>query len=163
MKRVLHSPEDREEIFERFTAYVEEWRIRLVLREWAISTHLEKKDFKQDEGKSGAFAASQPKYHEATITLHLPDDSTWADEEIEDTAIHELMHVSVSTWFAVWSRTHKKPLPPQMMNMLLISEEQLCTRLALGFMRTKYPRRKAHSSSSGEQSQVSPRRRQSPQ
>ncbi|KKK57504.1 hypothetical protein LCGC14_3053810, partial [marine sediment metagenome] len=98
MKRVLHSPEDRDEIFERFFAYLEEWKIRLVLREWDITLHLEKEAFAdKDGGGSGASTQARPKYHEATITLHLPDDTTWTDDEIEDTAIHELMHVLVST------------------------------------------------------------------
>ncbi len=164
MKRVLHTPEDRDEIYERFATYLEEWKIRLVLREWSIVLHLEGESFsKKDGGGSGASTQTYPKYCEAKITLRLPDDATWTDDEVEDTVIHELMHILVSTWFAVWERTHAKPLSPQMYNMLLISEEQLCTRLALGFMRTKYPRRKAHSSSAGEQSQVSPRRRQSSQ
>ena len=166
MKRVLSAPEDRQEIFDRFFAYIEEWKIRLVLREWDIILHLEGSAFKaKDGGGSGASTETHPKYNDATLTLRLPDGTTWTDSEIEDTAIHELMHVLVSTWFAVWERTHRKPLSPQIYNMLLVSEEQLCTRLALGFMRAKYPRRKAHSSSSGEaaQGQVSPRRRQSPQ
>lgn len=144
MKRVLHSPEDREEIYERFIEYICEWKDRLVLREWSIGTHLELGDFKQDGARSGAFTETHPKYHEATVTLHLPNGTEWVDEEIEDTVIHELMHVLVATWRAVWERTHRKPMPFQMSNMLLISEEQLCTRLALGFIRTKYPRRKAH-------------------
>ncbi|KKK47756.1 hypothetical protein LCGC14_3152000, partial [marine sediment metagenome] len=155
-----HSPEDRDEIYRRFITYVEEWRIRLVLREWAIDFHL------RTEGTmSGATTICSPKYHEVDILLRLPDDveTCWADEELEESAVHELMHVLMSTWDVVWQKTHKKPLRSQMLNMLLISEEQLCTRLALGFMRTKYPRRKAHSSSSGEQSQVSSRRRQSSQ
>jgi hypothetical protein len=164
MKRVLHTPDDREEIYQRFMAYLDEWKVRLVLREWSITLHLDTKDFKQEGAKSGAFTEATPKYHDALISLHLPDGVEWSDEEIEDTAIHELMHVLVSTWFAVWSRTHRKPLLPQMYNMLLVLEEQLCTRLALGFMRTKYPRRKAHSFSSvGGQEQVSPKDTQAPQ
>ena len=159
MKRVLHSPKDRDEIYKRFRAYVEEWRIRLVLREWSIVLHLE------TEGDiSGPTTICSPKYHEAHIALRLPDvEACWEDEEMEEAAIHELMHILVSTWDLVWQKTHKKPLKGPMMNMLLISEEQLCTRLALGFLRAKYPRRKAHSSSSDEQSQTSPRRRQGPQ
>ena len=163
MKRVLHTPEDREEIFELFTAYVEEWKIRLVLHEWGIYFQLESTDFPLGGSLAGVVTDSYPKYHEATMTLHLPDGTAWAQEEIEDTAVHELMHISVSTWRATWERTHRRRMPFQMLNMLLIPEEQFCTRLALGFMRTKYPRRKAHSSSPEGQKQVSPRRRQSPQ
>ena len=140
MKRVLHSPEDREEIFDRFFAYIEEWKARLVLHEWDIDVHLE------TEGESArASSHCRPKYHGAEIQLCLPDnlETCWTDREIEDSAIHELMHILVSTWDAVWQRTHRKPLPDQVLNMLLISEEQLCSRLALGFMRTKYPRRKS--------------------
>ena len=113
--------------------------MHLVLREWDIDVHLETKG-----DSSRAYSYCRPKYHVAEITLCLPEDieTVWADREIEDSAIHELMHVLVSTWDVVWQRTHRKPLPSQMLNMLLISEEQLCTRLALGFMRTKYPRRK---------------------
>ena len=160
MKRVLHSPEDREEIYERFKAYTEEWRIRLVLREWQIDLHLE-----PEADYAGASSVCRPKYHTASVMLCLPDkpEASWPDEQIEEDAVHELMHVLVSTWDMVWQKTHKKPLGTPMLNMLLIPEEQMCTRLACGFIRAKYPRRKAHSSSSGEQSQVSPRRRQSPQ
>lgn len=118
--------------------------MRLVLREWGISFLLDLDDFPQDQGKSGVITEAQPKYHEATMTVYIPDDATWPDEELEDIAIHELMHISVSTWRAVWERTHRRPMPPQQYNMLLISEEQVCTRLTLGFMRTKYPRRKTH-------------------
>jgi hypothetical protein len=140
MKRVLHSPKDRDEIYRRFLAYVEEWRVRLILREWAITV------YREAEGeKSGATANCSPKYHEVTITFTLPPDreSCWTDEEIENEAIHELMHVLVSSWDELWQRTHKKPLPTQMLNMLILLEEQLCDRLTTGFLRTKYLRRKA--------------------
>ena len=141
MKRVLYSPEDRDEIYQRFCAYVEEWRIRLILREWEITIHLE-----TEGGVAAASTVCQPKYHQSEIVLQLPDGvkARWPDTQIEEDAIHELMHVLVSTWDAVWQRTHKKFPSSQIMNMLLISEEQLCTRLAVGFMRTKYPHRKAH-------------------
>ncbi len=142
MKRVLHTPKDRDEIYRRFITYVEEWRVRLVLREWSIVMHLETTDFKQDGRKSGAFTEALPKYYEATITLHLPGGEEWANNTIEDMAIHELMHISVSSWCAGWEGTHLKPLPTRIANTLIFMEEQLCTRLALGFMRTKYPRRK---------------------
>ena len=141
MKRVLHTPKDRDEIYQRFRAYVEEWRIRLVLREWSINLHLG-----LEGDSSGGTTICYPKYNEADIMLRLPEglEACWTDEETEEAAIHELMHVLVSTWDVIWQKTHKKPLGAPMMNMLLISEEQLCTRLALGFMRTKYPHRKAH-------------------
>ena len=140
MKRVLYAPKDRDEIFDRFFAYIEEWKARLVLREWDINVHLE------TEGDiARASSHCRPKYQDAEIRLCLPDnlETLWPDEEIEDSAVHELMHVLVSTWDAVWQRTHRKPLPAQILNMLLVSEEQVCTRLALGFMRTKYPRWKS--------------------
>jgi len=162
MKRVLHYPRDREEIYHRFIAYVEEWKIRLILREWVIDVHMD-----TEGDKLGATAHCRPKYHAADIVVHFPEESEarWTDEEIEDEAIHELIHVLVSTWDAMWQRTHKKPPPTQVTNMLLIIEEQLCTRLAEGFMRTKYPRRKAHSSSpqSGGQGQAVPCAQQEPQ
>lgn len=141
MKRVIHAPKDRDEIYRRFTAYLEEWKIRLVLHEWSIDLYLE-----TEGGTSGPITTCFPKYHEANIILRLPDgvQACWTDEEMEESAVHELMHVLVSTWDVVWQKTHKKPPPPQVLNMLLISEEQLCTRLAVGFLRTKYPRRKAH-------------------
>lgn len=163
MKRVLHSPKDRDEIFERFFAYLEEWKIRLVLREWDIILHRESEGLESRHGlKGGGQTETWPEYHRAFISLHVPDDSEWEDCELEDTAVHELMHILVSSWRVGWQMTHKRLLP-QTQEVLQVFEEQMCTRLALGFMRTKYPRRKAHSSPSGEQSQVSPRRRQSPQ
>lgn len=163
MKRVLHSPEDRDEIFERFFAYLEEWKIRLVLREWDLILH---RSHEGTESRYGLLAGGRtecwPEYHRAFISLHVPDDSEWEDSELEDTAVHELMHVLVSPWRTGYQRAHKG-LSRQTKEVLQLLEEQLCTRLALGFMRTKYPRRKAHSSSSGEQSQVLPRRQQSAQ
>ncbi len=143
MKSAFHTPKDRKEIYHRFISYVEEWRVRLAIREWEITIRLEEDDFKQDSCSSGAFTEARPKYHEALITLHLPDGAEWTNAELEETAIHELMHVLVSTWFAVWERTHEEPISPSIHNMLLITEEQLCSRLALGFKRTRYPRRKA--------------------
>ncbi|KKL74673.1 hypothetical protein LCGC14_2062520 [marine sediment metagenome] len=140
MKRVLHSPKDRDEIYQRFLAYVEEWRKRLILREWEVNIHL-----KTEGETTGATARCVPKYHLVVINFTLPDDveSCWSDEEIEDTAIHELIHVLIASWDDLWQRTHKKPLPFRMLNMLTLLEEQLCDRLTTGFLRTKYPRRKA--------------------
>jgi hypothetical protein len=147
MKRVLHSPEDRDEIFERFFAYLEEWKVRLVLREWDIILHRELEGLDTQWGlKAGGQTECWPQYHRAFISLYVPDDSEWEDRELEDTAVHELMHVLVSPWRVAWQATHRGS-SPQRDGVLKVFEEQLCTRLALGFMRTKYPRRKAHSSS----------------
>ncbi len=144
MKRTLHSPEDRDEIYQRFLAYVEEWKNRLVLREWDIILHFETKGLATKAGlRAGGMTECWPQYHRAFISLHITDGSEWEDSELEDTAVHELMHVIVSTWRVGWQKTHAT-LSARRGDVLQIFEEQLCTRLALGFMRTKYPRRKAH-------------------
>jgi len=164
MKRVLHAPEDREEIFSRFFNYLEEWKIRLVLREWDLLLHLEPEGMETCSGKrGGGRTETWPEYHRAFISIHIPDGSEWEDAELEDTVVHELMHVFVSTWRVGWQMTHRK-LSQERTDVLKVFEEQLCTRLATGFMRTKYPRRKAHSSSStGGQRQTSPSAQQGPQ
>lgn len=142
MKRVLHSPKDRDEIYQRFIAYVEEWKVRLLLREWTIDTYLRT----SGDDKAGPITTCRPEYHEISIVLRLPDsrETCWTDTELETDAVHELMHALLSTWDAMWQRSHKKLVPQQVLDMLLLVEEQSCTRLAEGFMRTKYPRRKAH-------------------
>ena len=144
MKRTLCAPRDREEIFERFFVYLEEWKVRLVLREWDLILHREAESLETQWGlKGGCSTECWPQYHRAFISLYVPDDSEWEDGELEDTVVHELMHVLVSPLRTGYQRAHKG-LSSQTKEVLQILEEQLCTRLANGFMRAKYPRRKAH-------------------
>ena len=70
----------------------------------------------------------------------MPDDPEVETEELEEIAVHELMHILLSPWNEGWQAAMGKRLKEEMKDVLLIMEEQACTRLACGYMRTKYPK-----------------------
>ena len=128
----------------RFVAFLSDWKTRIpALRSWALNVHVTTDPLPKQaayEAKTGAYTEAWSKYEDATINLHLPDDPNITDEELEEIAIHELMHILLSSWNEAFKTACGKKLTEEMEDVLLILEEQACTRLACGYMRTKYPR-----------------------
>lgn len=133
-----------EEIQDHFTAFLSEWKERIpALRSWALSVHVTNDHmpkFTSYSAKTGAYTEAWSKYEDAVVNLYLPEDEpSISSEELEETAIHELMHILISPWNESWKAAMGKKLTEALEDVILIMEEQVCTRLACGYMRTKYP------------------------
>ena len=133
------------EIQDHFAAFLSEWKTRIpALRSWSLSVHVTNEPmpkFAAYSAKTGAYTEAWSKYEDAVINLYLPeDDPSLSSEELEETAIHELMHILISPWNESWKAAMGKKLTEALEDVILIMEEQVCTRLACGYMRTKYPK-----------------------
>lgn len=132
-----------DDVQDRFAAFISDWKVRLpALRSWSFNLHVTTDPMPETaayKARSGAYTEAWSKYEDATINLHLPDEISMTNEEIEELAVHELMHVLISPWNEAFKTAMGKALTEPMEDVILILEEQVCTRLACGFMRTKYP------------------------
>ena len=132
------------EIQDNFVIHLSEWKDRIpALRSWVLNIHVTTDSLPKHaayEAKTGAYTEAWSKYENATINLHLPDDPEVETEELEEIAVHELMHILLSPWNEGWQAAMGKRLKEEMKDVLLIMEEQACTRLACGYMRTKHPK-----------------------
>lgn len=133
------TPEQADIIFGLFVEYVSEWKTRIpVLRCWSFNFHqLREKMTNGHSSETGAHVEYFPKYEDATVTVYLPDGVEWNEMDIEETSVHELMHCLLSTLLEACI-TYME-VTPQVEEILSLLEEQTCTRLACGFMKTKYP------------------------
>ncbi|KKM81490.1 hypothetical protein LCGC14_1329350 [marine sediment metagenome] len=134
-----------DEIQDRFVEFLSEWKTRIpALRSWALNVHITTDPMPKHmayAAKTGAYTEAWSKYEDATINLHLPpEDLSVTKEELEEIAIHELMHILTSPWNEGWQAAMGDKLTEETTDILLIMEEQVCTRLACAFMRTKYPK-----------------------
>ncbi len=135
---------DVDDIQDHFVAFLSEWKTRLpALRSWVLNIHVTTDKMPKHAAygaQTGAYTEAWSKYENATINLHLPDKVHVEVEELEEIAVHELMHILLSPWNESWQMAMGKRLTEEMKDVLLITEEQACTRLACGYMRTKYPK-----------------------
>lgn len=138
-----------DEVQDYFATCISEWKDKLpALRAWSFNLHITTDPMPEAaayKARAGAFTEAWAKYEDATINLHLPDDElSISAEDLEETAIHELMHVLISPWNEAFKTALGDRLTETLEDIILIFEEQVCTRLACGFMRTKYPSHPEH-------------------
>lgn len=137
------TPEDSDAIFQRFVDYVSEWKkVIPSLRAWSFSFHIKHDKLSDDcpgtyDAKTGVRINTWPKYEDAVIEVFLPDGVEWIEEEIEEIIVHELMHALISPLMeavdVIGARQSDK-----IHTLIGFHEEQLCERLANGFIRAKY-------------------------
>lgn len=143
--KVYHTPDDAEAIFDLFVSCISEWKSRITaLRAWSFNFHLLREKMSEHHvnyqaTETGAHITYWPKYEDAVVNVYLPDDVEWTAEDIEETSVHELMHVMLSTLLEAYAIFLDEVASGEIFEVLNLLEEQLCTRLACGFMKTKYP------------------------
>lgn len=133
------TPEQADIIFGLFVEYVSEWKTRIpALRSWSFNFHQSReKMLNGHSSETGAHVEYFPSYEDATVTVFLPDGVEWNEADIEETSVHELMHCLLSTLLEACIAYIT--VTPENEKILSLLEEQTCTRLASGFMKTKYP------------------------
>ena len=85
----------------RVRKIIKKWHQSLGLNWWRVTYTFkrEKAERENDEDKDWATTAkciASPNYLDATIIFYLPEVATMPDEELEETVLHEMMHIFLS-------------------------------------------------------------------
>lgn len=129
MPRVYRSPKDNEAIREAFAEYITDWKPRLDLEGWEITLHTAAESetiHGSGDPEAGATTKVSPDYLRATICIYLVPDTEWAAEELESTAVHELLHIIL---YRVTSFADEHKKESMLCKQYHYAEEEVCTRL----------------------------------
>jgi hypothetical protein len=126
-------------MFKRFCKHLTYWAKYLGISHWQIRVfpahgpdEVRKESIDDDSGFAGGVTTLEPAYERASVVLCTQEDTHWLDEMLNETALHELIHVM---WSSITELTPDEVIETVAHRMVMEAATTHMTRAILGLYR----------------------------